>query len=112
MRIGIDVSWAQGPPSGTATYITGLVEALTRVGPEHDYVLLGRSHAGRGAPGRPYPALPGLEAPNVRYRADVGGDFLEGLRRPGIGQVKDPHDIVAGQAVLVRSRIFGLLGRG
>ena len=33
MRIGIDVSWAQGPPSGTATYITGLVEALARVGP-------------------------------------------------------------------------------
>jgi glycosyltransferase involved in cell wall biosynthesis len=71
VKIGIDVSWAQGPPSGTATYITGLVEALTRVGPEHDYVLLGRSHAhaGRGAPGGHHPALPGLGAPNVRYVA-------------------------------------------
>src|SRR5918912_4342998 len=69
MRIGIDVSWAQGPPSGTATYITGLVEALTRVGPEHDYVLFTRSVLGRGAPRRHESALPGLEAPNVRYVA-------------------------------------------
>src|SRR5436309_5139228 len=52
VRIGIDVSWAQGPPSGTATYITGLVEALTRVGPQHDYVLFTRSTRARGDPGR------------------------------------------------------------
>jgi glycosyltransferase involved in cell wall biosynthesis len=69
VRIGIDVSWAQGPPSGTATYITGLVEALTRVGPEHDYVLFTRSARGRGAPRRHESALPGIDAPNVRYVA-------------------------------------------
>lgn len=62
MRIGIDVSWAQGSPSGTATYIDGLVEALARVGSRHEYVLFTRTLTGsrRGA------ALPGLNAPNVR----------------------------------------------
>jgi glycosyltransferase involved in cell wall biosynthesis len=69
VRIGIDVSWAQGPPSGTATYITGLVEALTRVGPGHDYVLFTRSVPGRGAAGRHESALADLQAPNVRYVA-------------------------------------------
>ena len=69
MRIGIDVSWAQGPPSGTATYVAGLVEALVRVGPHNDYVLFTRSRPGHGASGRCGPALPGLEAPNVRYVA-------------------------------------------
>ena len=69
MRIGIDVSWAQGPPSGTATYVTGLVEALVRVGPHNDYVLFTRSMPGHGAPGHDGSALPGLEAPNVRYVA-------------------------------------------
>src|SRR2546430_12014353 len=69
VKIGIDVSWAQGPPSGTATYITGLVEALTRVGPGHEYVLFTRSVPRRGALGRYRPALPDLDAPNVRYVA-------------------------------------------
>lgn len=69
MRIGIDVSWAQGAPSGTATYIGGLVEALVRNGSRHDYVLFERSpsprRAGRaGAAGRG-PALPDVAAPNV-----------------------------------------------
>ena len=62
MRIGIDVSWAQGVPSGTASYVAGLVEALARVGPEHEYVLFTR----RERPGRRGPALPDLRAPNVR----------------------------------------------
>lgn len=62
MRIGIDVSWAQGPPSGTATYIQGLVEALVNIGPQHEYVLFTRTprDSRRGE------ALPGLNAPNVR----------------------------------------------
>ena len=59
MRIGIDISWAQMGPSGTATYVVGLVEALARVGPAHEYVLYTRQPARFG------PALPGLEVPNV-----------------------------------------------
>ncbi len=59
MRIGIDVSWAQGPASGTATYVAGLVEGLVRVAPEHKYVLFTRDPARYG------PALPGLDGPGV-----------------------------------------------
>ncbi len=59
MRIGIDVSWAQGPASGTATYVAGLVEALVRVAPQHAYVLFTRDPARYG------PALPGLDGPDV-----------------------------------------------
>lgn len=62
MRIGIDVSWAQGAPSGTSSYVEGLVEALARVGSRHEYVLFTR----REQPGRRGPALPDLSAPNVR----------------------------------------------
>ena len=69
MRIGIDVSWTQGPPSGTATYITGLVEALTRVGPRHEYVLFTRSVLGRSAPRRHESALRSIDAPSVKYVA-------------------------------------------
>jgi alpha-1,3-rhamnosyl/mannosyltransferase len=61
MRIGIDVSWAQGPPSGTATYIQGLVEALVRLGTQHEWILLERCQSpARG------PALPEIAAANVR----------------------------------------------
>ena len=59
MRIGIDVSWAQMGPSGTATYVAGLVEALTRAGAEHHYVLFTRR------PERYGPALPDLDSSNV-----------------------------------------------
>lgn len=60
MRIGIDVSWAQGPPSGTATYIQGLVEALVRLGTQHEWILFERGQsAGRGR------ALPEVAARNV-----------------------------------------------
>ncbi len=62
MRVGIDVSWVQGAPSGTATYVAGLVEALTRVGPQHEYVLFTRTPAVAGR----RPALPELARPNVR----------------------------------------------
>jgi len=63
LRIGIDVSWAQMGPSGTATYVAGLVEALTRVGAEHDYVLFTRR------PERYGPALPDLDRPNIARMA-------------------------------------------
>lgn len=65
MRIGIDVSWAQGTPSGTATYVAGLVEALVRVGPQHEYVLFTRTPSPGGRRPR-RPAFPDLIAPNVR----------------------------------------------
>ncbi len=50
MRIGIDVSWAQGPPSGTAVYVASLVEALLRRddAAQHEWVLFTR---GTPAPG-------------------------------------------------------------
>ena len=59
MRIGIDISWAQMGPSGTATYVAGLVEALARVGAAHEYVLFTRDAARYG------PALPDLDRPNI-----------------------------------------------
>jgi len=59
VRIGIDVSWAQMGPSGTATYVAGLVEALARVGDTHEYVLFTRDATHYG------PALPDLDRPNI-----------------------------------------------
>jgi len=59
VRIGIDVSWAQMGLSGTATYVAGLVEALTRVGDGHEYVLFTRDATRYG------PALPALDRPTI-----------------------------------------------
>ncbi len=65
MRIGIDVSLMQGPPSGTATYVAGLVEALVRLDTPHEFVLFSRSRRGDGT--RDGSALPGMGLPRVRH---------------------------------------------
>lgn len=96
MRIGIDVSWAQMGPSGTATYVAGLVEALTRVGAEHDYVLFTRR------PERYGPALPDLDRPNTaRMAVDAP---LTNLRQ----QVALPPALRRGQLDLYHSPAFFL----
>ncbi len=96
MRIGIDVSWAQMGPSGTATYVAGLVEALTRVGAEHDYVLFTRR------PERYGPALPDLDRPNIaRVAVDAP---LTNLRQ----QVALPPALRRGRLDLYHSPAFFL----
>ena len=96
MRIGIDVSWAQMGPSGTATYVAGLVEALTRVGAEHDYVLFTRR------PERYGPALPDLDRPNIaRMAVDAP---LTNLRQ----QVALPPALRRGRLDLYHSPAFFL----
>ncbi len=65
MRIGIDISWMQGPPSGTATYVAGLVEALVRLDTPHEFVLFSRSHRRDGM--RDDEALPGVGLPRVSH---------------------------------------------
>jgi len=96
LRIGIDVSWAQMGPSGTATYVAGLVEALTRVGAEHDYVLFTRR------PERYGPALPDLDRPNIaRVAVDAP---LTNLRQ----QVALPPALRRGRLDLYHSPAFFL----
>jgi len=50
VRIGIDVSWAQGPPSGTVVYVASLVEALLRRddATRHEWVLFTRGRPETG----------------------------------------------------------------
>ncbi len=65
MRIGIDISWMQGPPSGTATYVAGLVEALVRLDTPHEFVLFTRNR--RRDRVRGDDALPGVGLPRVTH---------------------------------------------
>ena len=67
MRIGIDISWAQGSPSGTASYIEGLVHALAASAAHNELVLLTRSVRRLALPGL---ELPGLEGRGAHTRIE------------------------------------------
>lgn len=77
MRIGIDVSWAQGPPSGTAVYVASLVEALLRRDDavQHEWVLFTRGAPAMGlfpvASGR-HVSCVSVDAPLTNVRLQAG----------------------------------------